>query len=98
LAETAVARGRTPFVVVLTDGRANIAADGRAVRSIAESDAAAAARRSGRPGSHRPSSISRRARDRKARRSPPPWVRAICRCRAPMPPRCTLRSSQAQRA
>jgi magnesium chelatase subunit D len=39
LAETAVARGRTPFVVVLTDGRANIAADGRAVRSIAESDA-----------------------------------------------------------
>ena len=33
LAEAARARGRTPFVVVLTDGRANIAADGTAVRA-----------------------------------------------------------------
>ena len=33
LAEAARARGRTPFVVVLTDGRANIAADGSAVRA-----------------------------------------------------------------
>ncbi|MHA6720369.1 magnesium chelatase subunit D [Sphingomonas sp. RS6] len=44
LAEAARARGRTPFVVVLTDGRANIAADGGAVRAAAEADAAAAAR------------------------------------------------------
>lgn len=44
LAESAQARGRTPFVVVLTDGRANIAADGGTVRAIAESDAAGAAR------------------------------------------------------
>ncbi|AHE55366.1 magnesium chelatase subunit D [Sphingomonas sanxanigenens] len=44
LAEAARARGRTPFIVVLTDGRGNIAADGRAVRSQAEADATAAAR------------------------------------------------------
>lgn len=43
LAETARARGRTPFVVVLTDGRANIAADGSAAREAAERDAMAAA-------------------------------------------------------
>ncbi len=43
LAEAARGRGRTPFVIVLTDGRANIAADGRAVRSLAEADATAAA-------------------------------------------------------
>ncbi len=44
LAEAARARGRTTFVIVLTDGRANIAADGRAVRSQAEADATAAAK------------------------------------------------------
>ncbi len=44
LAESARARGRTPFVVVLTDGRANIAADGGTVRAVAERDAAGAAR------------------------------------------------------
>lgn len=44
LAENARARGRTPFVVVLTDGRANIAANGGTVRAVAESDAAGAAR------------------------------------------------------
>jgi magnesium chelatase subunit D len=44
LAETVRARGRTPFLVVLTDGRANIAADGRAVRKAAAEDAQAAAR------------------------------------------------------
>ncbi len=44
LAEAARKRGRTPFIVVLTDGRANIAADGRAVRKAAEDDADAAAR------------------------------------------------------
>lgn len=44
LAETARARGRTPFLVILTDGRANIAADGRAVRINAEADAIAAAK------------------------------------------------------
>jgi magnesium chelatase subunit D len=43
LAELATSRGRTPFVVILTDGRANIAADGSAVRAVAEADATAAA-------------------------------------------------------
>ena len=50
LAEAARARGRTPFVVVLTDGRANIAADGRAVRPAATADAAAAAKAIGAAG------------------------------------------------
>ncbi len=44
LAETAKARGRTPFLVVLTDGRPNIARDGSAVRSRAEADATSAAK------------------------------------------------------
>ena len=44
LAEAARSKGRTPFIVVLTDGRANIAADGRAVRAQAEEDATAAAK------------------------------------------------------
>ncbi len=44
LAEAARARGRTPFLVVLTDGRANIAADGSALRDRAEHDAEQAAR------------------------------------------------------
>lgn len=39
LGEAARARGRTPFLVILTDGRANIAADGSAVRSTAATDA-----------------------------------------------------------
>lgn len=50
LAEAARARGRTPFIVVLTDGRANIAADGRASRAAAEADAVAAARAIGAAG------------------------------------------------
>jgi magnesium chelatase subunit D len=44
LADAARARGRTPFLIVLTDGRANIAVDGRAVRSQAEADALTAAK------------------------------------------------------
>ncbi len=50
LAEAAKARGRTPFVVVLTDGRANIAMDGSAVRAAATADAEAAARAIGAAG------------------------------------------------
>ncbi|WP_010162286.1 magnesium chelatase subunit D [Sphingomonas sp. PAMC 26617] len=50
LAEAARARGRTPFLVVLTDGRANIAADGSAVRDRAEQDAEQAARAIGQTG------------------------------------------------
>jgi magnesium chelatase subunit D len=50
LAESARTRGQTPFVVVLTDGRANIAADGRAVRAVAEADATAAAKAIGAAG------------------------------------------------
>ncbi len=44
LAEGAAARGRTPFVVVLTDGRANISLDGGAMRGVAEEEADEAAR------------------------------------------------------
>ena len=50
LAEAARAKGRTPFIVVLTDGRANIAADGTAVRERAEQDAENAARAIGHAG------------------------------------------------
>ena len=50
LAEAARGRGRTPFIVVLTDGRANIAADGTAVRARAEQDAENAARAIGQAG------------------------------------------------
>ena len=50
LAETGRARGRTPFVVVLTDGRANIAADGSTDRALAQADAQAAARAIGATG------------------------------------------------
>ena len=50
LAERARGRGRTPFLVVLTDGRANIAADGRAVRAAAAADATAAAQAIGAAG------------------------------------------------
>jgi len=44
LAEAARSRGRTPFLVVLTDGRGNIALDGSVVRDRAERDAEQAAR------------------------------------------------------
>ena len=50
LAETARARGRTPFVVVLTDGKANIANDGSAVRARAITDAENAAKAIGQAG------------------------------------------------
>lgn len=50
LSEQARARGRTPFIVVMTDGRANVAADGRTVRVEAEADAATAARAIGAAG------------------------------------------------
>lgn len=45
LAEAGRARGRLPHVVVLTDGRANVAADGSANRAEAEREAIAAAQR-----------------------------------------------------
>jgi len=45
LAESAATRGRTATLVVLTDGRANIAADGSQSRPAAAADADAAARR-----------------------------------------------------
>lgn len=45
LADAGRQRGRTPHIVVLTDGRANIAADGSAGRAQAEADALAAAKR-----------------------------------------------------
>ena len=45
LAEASRRRGRTPRILLLTDGRANIAADGSPGRARATQDAAAAARR-----------------------------------------------------
>ena len=45
LAEAGRARGRLPHVVMLTDGRANVAADGSANRAEAEREAIAAAQR-----------------------------------------------------
>lgn len=45
LALSGLSRGRTPALVLLTDGRANVALDGRQDRVSAGSDAAAAARR-----------------------------------------------------
>lgn len=47
LAEAVIARGRTPFLVLLTDGSANIAADGTPGRAQANADALAAARSMG---------------------------------------------------
>jgi magnesium chelatase subunit D len=45
IAEAAAPRGRTPLIVVLSDGRANVAADGGQSRSRGQADATAAARR-----------------------------------------------------
>jgi magnesium chelatase subunit D len=50
LAEDARKRGRTPFIVVLTDGRANVAADGSHRRDQADADALTAARAIGASG------------------------------------------------
>ena len=44
LAEAARGKGRTPFVILMTDGRANIARDGTAGRTQADEDAMASAR------------------------------------------------------
>ena len=44
LARSVAAKAQTPSIILLTDGRANIAADGRADRPKAEQDAMAAAR------------------------------------------------------
>lgn len=49
-AQTAIRRGRTPSLVVLTDGRANIARDGTAGRKAAAQDAIASARAIARAG------------------------------------------------
>jgi magnesium chelatase subunit D len=43
LAEEARRKGRTPLLVLLTDGRANVARDGRTGRAVAEADALVAA-------------------------------------------------------
>ncbi len=45
LAEAERGRGRTPFVVLMTDGRANVSRDGSGGRAQADADARAAARR-----------------------------------------------------
>ena len=83
LADAAPRKGQTPLLVLLTDGQANIARDGRR---------RAHARRRGSPAG-RPAACGAAglacAADRHlaapaaaARpRSPPPWARATCRCR-----------------
>ncbi len=48
LAKSASARGLTPTIVVLTDGRANVARDGSPGRNQAEADALAEGERLGR--------------------------------------------------
>lgn len=45
VAEAARGRGRTPFLILMTDGRANVARDGSGARSQAADDANLAARR-----------------------------------------------------
>jgi magnesium chelatase subunit D len=50
LAEAVGSRGRTPFCVFLTDGKANVAADGSPGRAAAAADAEAAARALARAG------------------------------------------------
>lgn len=45
LAEAERGRGRTPFVVLMTDGRANVSRDGQTGRGVADDDARSAARR-----------------------------------------------------
>lgn len=45
LAESERGRGRTPFVVLMTDGRANVSRDGQMGRAAADDDARVAARR-----------------------------------------------------
>lgn len=47
LAEAARGQGRTPFLILMTDGRANVARDGISGRSHADEDARAAARHFG---------------------------------------------------
>jgi magnesium chelatase subunit D len=50
LAESARKRGRTPSLLLLTDGRANVGLDGSAGRAGAEADAIRSARRIGAAG------------------------------------------------
>ena len=47
LAEAARGQGRTPFLILMTDGRANVARDGTSGRAQADADAMAAARHLG---------------------------------------------------
>jgi magnesium chelatase subunit D len=50
LADAARGRGRSPFIVLMTDGRANVARDGSGGRAQADADAIVAARRLGASG------------------------------------------------
>ncbi len=80
LAEEVRRKGRTPTLVVITDGRANVGRDGIGGRERAHADAEAAARAIGQrklkailiDNSPRPSP--------RRRASPSAWARSICRC------------------
>ena len=92
LAEEVRRKGRTPTLVVITDGRANVGRDGMGGREKAHADAESAARAIGLrklkailiDNSPRP--------EPKARASPSAWARFTCRCRAWMPPCSTTPS------
>ena len=68
LAELALRRGETPIVVVLTDGRANVARDGTGGRARAATTRSRRRAACGTPGSPRCSSTRRRGRSRWRRR------------------------------
>jgi len=91
LAEVARSRGRTPFLVILTDGRANIAADGTTVRQRAEDDARPPPARLVLLVSPRPLSIRRNAPGQRVQNSPLSWARVICRYHGRMPAPCMQR-------
>ena len=92
LADLIRRKGQTPTVILLTDGRANIARDGAQGRPRAEEDAMSAARQTARRRNQpRCWSIPRRVPGLRARNSLPRWARAICRCRMPTRRPCRRR-------
>jgi magnesium chelatase subunit D len=85
-------RGYTPFLVLLTDGRGNIALDGSTNRAAATEDALKAGRAIAAAGLAGVVIDISPAPAPKRRPSPRPCRRATCPCRRPMPPR-SARSS-----
>ena len=98
LAEPIRRKGETPIVILLTDGRANVARDGSGGRAQAPRRTRWRPRaRSARQGSRRWCSTSRPSRSRWPGRSRPRWARATCRCRTRTPPCCRPRCGRRHR-